>query len=231
MNNPIRFIDPDGMLTDYYNLDGNKVKHVEDGSSDKKIVLTSSKNAGKVDKAIANGEVVSTPTNEAISKMDAAYKQTEATGNEYGFAVATDGSTSSLKTSGSDGSVKLSTSYEELSDAGKTSSYDVHTHPNVVSANGEINDVGAPSPSGTKGGTGKTGDTDSYGKDGPNNSPSVVLGYSVEKTTTTSQIGGTSSTSTTVTKQVGFYNGNGQVGKPIDYSQFKKAATKVNNQP
>ncbi|MBK7407200.1 MAG: RHS repeat-associated core domain-containing protein [Saprospirales bacterium] len=44
-DNPIRFFDPDGrsVETDYYNLKGERVKHIEDGKIDKFLVLYSSK--------------------------------------------------------------------------------------------------------------------------------------------------------------------------------------------
>lgn len=225
-DNPIIFVDYDGMFatppTDFYNLKGQHVKHIEDGKTDKKLVLTTSKKEADVNSAIDKGQVVNVPSNEVIAKMDEAYSSTEKTGKENGFVVATDGTTSTMK-EGSESSVRLSGKYNELEDAGKTSSYDVHTHPNGVDANGEIVDVGAPKPSGA------TGDVGSYGKDGPNDSPSVVLGYEVTKTTTSSQIGGTTRTDTNITPQVGFYNGSGQVGQPVDYKDLKKAANKINN--
>ncbi|MGX7668863.1 DUF6443 domain-containing protein [Flavobacterium pedocola] len=233
-DNPVIFVDYDGMFatppTDFYNLKGQQVKHVEDGKTDKKLVLTTSKKEGDVNNAIDKGQVINVPSNEVISKMDAAYAATEKSGKENGFVVATDGTTSSMK-EGGEASVRLGSKYDELAEAGKTSSYDVHTHPNGTDANGEIVDVGAPNPSGTIGadGTG-TKDIGSYGKDGPNDSPSVVLGYDVTKTTTTSQIGGTTRTDTTVTRKIGFYNGSGQVGQPVNYKDFKKAVDKINNQ-
>ncbi|MCY1536915.1 RHS repeat-associated core domain protein [compost metagenome] len=222
-NNPVIWTDPDGMgpETDFYNLLGKMVKHVEDGKTDKKLVLTDSKKEADIDKAISRGEVVAVPSNEVIAKMDEAYSSTEKTGNEFGFVVATDGTTSSMK-EGKTSSVKLKSNYYELEDAGKTSSYDVHTHPNGVDSKGEIVDAGSPSPSGAG------GDVDSYGADGPNDSPSVVLGYEVIKTTSNTVSGG-NHTDTKITRKVGFYNGNGQVGQPVDYKELKKAAEKINN--
>lgn len=228
-NNPIRLIDPDGM-TDYYNLNGNPVKHVEDGSNDKLMVLTDSKSASKVDKAIANGQAVAVPTNEALSKMDAAYTQTEQTGDESGFVVATDGSTSDLITSTSTSEIKLGAGYDQLHNEDKTGSYDVHVHP---LGSGENGTYGGATPSGTNANPPDKdpGDTDKYGRNGENR-PSAILGYKHDEHTVTNSIttnnDPSSKTTSKTTKEIGFYNGKGPIGKSIDYEKFKKAVQLIN---
>lgn len=139
--------------------------------------------------------------------------------NEEFITVATDGQVSSMN-EGKEGNIKLTTNYGELKDRGMETSYDVHTHPNEKDAKGDITTVGAPNPS--------AADKKSYGEDGANNSPSIILGYDVVKTTITDQAGGTSYASTKVTKHVGFYNSAWQVGAPVDYDQLKKVVKKAN---
>ena len=133
-NNPMIFVDYDGMFatppTDFFNLDGKHVKHVPDGLTDKKIILSKTTDSTKVDEAIDNGEVINLPTSDVISKMEESYKKTEKTSNEHGFAVATDGTASSIK-EGNPDNINLASSYKELKDNGKTGSYDVHVHPNT----------------------------------------------------------------------------------------------------
>lgn len=137
-------------------------------------------------------------------------------------------SASTLTASNNDEKVGVGKGYYELSESGKTSDYDVHVHPNVKNDKGEIIGVGLPEPSGTNGGTpDKTGDTDAYGTNGVNSSPSVVLGYSVTNHVTKQD--GKTKTYTTVTRQIGFYNNKGQVGTPINYNKFKKVSSKINN--
>ena len=242
-DNPMIFTDPDGMgpTTDIFNMKGVKIG--SDGvNNGAKMLVTDKNEAKQIEKTKGNVDLnnvksgVAVPYNEVISKMDSAYASSESTGKENGFVVATDGTTSSMK-EGSKNKVNLGVKYDEVAANGKTSSYDVHVHP----LGDDPNKHGSPIASGTATGDADAGDTDSYGKSGPNDSPSVVLGYDVQKTesggsdirTNTSVFNNTGNeptTTTTTTKTVGFYNQNGMVGQPVKYDDLKKAAQKINNQ-
>jgi RHS repeat-associated protein len=225
-NNPLKFIDPNGNYeTDYYNLSGKHVKHVDDDSDDKKLVFTTSKKEDKVNAAIANGEVVGVPSNEVVAKMEETFDKTEKTGTEYGFVVATDGSSSSIGGQGDEGGYKPAAETLELVNQGKTPAYDVHSHPNGYDDDGDISDVGAPSPSPRdKIDTG----VQIEGGTRSRNVPNVVLGYSVVKTTT--QKDGKVTTTTSITRKIGFYNDLGNISDPIKFKTFQKAVKKINSQ-
>jgi RHS repeat-associated protein len=223
-DNPLRFIDPNGMapFTDYFNLNGKNVKHVEDGKSDKILVLTYSNSDKKVDEAISAGSTISSPNNESVSKMEDAYDKTEKTGNEHGFYVGEKGMTSNTVegTSGSIGKEEWNSIRGDLFSKGDQNSYDVHTHPLSKDAQGNVTFVGADRPSET---------------DKKNTNPgqvNVVLGYREEaksnnSSTASSSIGGAAEM--TYPRYLGFYNKSGNVNtNPIKFDDFKKAVAKIN---
>lgn len=217
-DNPIRFNDPDGRepQTDYYNLNGKKVKHVDDGKTDKVLVLTVSKKTEEVDNTINKGYTIKDPTNEFASKSEEAYNQTEANGKEHFIAVGQQNKVSKI-VEGAEGEVNVKTQAEAKRDLvaqGDLYSYDAHTHPNEFDKDGNMKNVGSPNPSqadmdGTKAGQ-----------------INVVLGYVQVVTPPPANTIGGSSTVENV-RTVGFYNPAGTI-ITIKFADFKDAVKKIN---
>ncbi len=230
--NPILRIDPNGMWdTDYYNKNGKHVKHVEDGKTDKKIVLTDSKKSKDVDAAISAGAVISKPSADVMTAANNSITGTDNTGFEHGFVAATDGTTSSIINSETDADVDLRDAFNELYKNGKEASFDVHTHDDdytMPDANGDFTAT-SPDPSGTPGQELKDYGARTIREQNGGTEPSWVIGTKTSFTNrTVVDRNGKSSTSTNVsqTRMVTFYNSGGKIGQ-MKWKNFKRTVNKI----
>jgi hypothetical protein len=219
-DNPVRFIDPDGRApyTDWFNLNGDKVKHVDDGKTDKVLVLTTEKNAQKVDQAINSGNVINAPTNAIVQQQGDAFDKTDKTGQEQYFVVGQKNMTSKT-VQGNEAEVNVGEKSEAITDLkgkGDMFAYNVHTHDNTVDEYGNITQRGVPAPS----------PADQNGTLG--NTVNVVLGYDKkEDRQNPNQVGGTPEVH--YVRTIDFYKSSGSI-IAIPFSDYQSAVKKINKQ-
>ncbi|MCL9807707.1 RHS repeat-associated core domain-containing protein, partial [Flavobacterium amniphilum] len=234
-NNPIIFTDPDGMYatppTDLYNLNGDLVRHIEDGKKDKKMILSSlteSAIAGQSDNDVSANlksggfgvDVVTVSSNTEITAMDKAFDDTDKDGLERGFVSATDGSISSVDT-GTEDEVGLSGELYEIVDSNREPAYDTHSHgvgKITINKDGTFIVEGGAEKSGNDIAGQKKREGEGYFKEA-----SRVLGYDV-KVTMKNGVPDINKTRT-----INFYNGAGN-NRTVDYNQYKSAVNKINSQ-
>ncbi|QYJ68239.1 RHS repeat domain-containing protein [Flavobacterium litorale] len=225
-NNPINLVDPTGMSadllpTDYYNIYGKHVKHVDDGSNAKKMVLTSEKGGQKVDEAISKGHVMNQFSDSNIENMDEIYKfgKKDKTGAEKGFIMGQEGESSVVVTSEEAGKLddEWKIAIKDLQDRGIVPSSDVHLHP-LEYENGQVKRFGKPigspediKPKNNKGFT----------------QPSIVLGWKEIQTPLPFGEKGGVLKNDHVPK-IGFFTSNLDEIITVDYRTFKKGVKKMN---
>lgn len=218
-NNPITLIDPNGM-TDYYNLNGKLVRNVDDGKTDRIMLLINSKKDDKVNAAIEQGTFIKVPSNKVVDKMEEAYNLTENTGKEHGFRVGNKGTISTM-VSGREteiGPDEWKPAVSSIVEQGDLVSYDVHTHPKPKYEQGSQTIPFNNMPS----------ETDQMNTVG--NQPSVVLGYYFQETRNVNTFG-SGQTDVSLHRSICFYNKNGAINsEEIRFSDFKSAVKKINKE-
>ena len=216
--NPITLVDPTGMfMTDYFNLNGKKVRHVDDNKTDRYLVLTTSSQESIVDQTIEAGGMIDVPTNDMVALMSEIYDRMEQTGLEYGFRVGEKGTLSRI-VEGKSGELNFNDwlpAMKDLVDQGDRVVLDAHGHPLKKDENGNIISVGTPKPS----------PVDKENVVGCQ--PNIVLGYQQQQFPVHNTFPTQFETKTV--RYIGFFNRD-QVFSPIEFSKFRNSIFKINKQ-
>jgi RHS repeat-associated protein len=225
-NTPMRSIDPSGgwswssltaPLTDFFNLNGDHVRHVEDGKNDRVLVLTTSRREKEVSAAIAQGFVLNRMSMMEADLYSNLFSRTEQTGNEHFMAIGKMGTLGAIVVGGPISVTPGSEAYQPLVAAGDVVERDIHTHPNLAASGGLM---GVASPSG--------GDLAVIGALGDPSRINGILGYDARESRNPNVIGG-GSVSVEYVRQVGFHNSNGIIGRPMTLPDFQRAVRRMTN--
>ncbi|MBR5907489.1 MAG: hypothetical protein IKZ50_03740 [Bacteroidales bacterium] len=142
-NSPIVLVDLLG-LTDYYNLNGILVRHIDDNSSDKYLLLTYKgkiinkngtvleKDKDFIDEVIRNNYMIKNPTIKDIERMKECYENYMESGNESGYIHGSQGTiTDSFSGSSEEISSTTINKYEEKLLKSEEIEYLAHTHKKI----------------------------------------------------------------------------------------------------
>ncbi|QYJ68245.1 toxin TcdB middle/N-terminal domain-containing protein [Flavobacterium litorale] len=224
--NPINLTDPTGMSadlppTDYYNLYGKHVKHVDDGSDAKKMVLTFSKKSKEVDETIAKGYYVNQFTDSEVEKMDEIYSygKKDETELEKGFLRGQNGTSSEIVTGVEKreiGSEEWQHAIDDLSSKGDTPASSVHLHNLIFDKNKKVKQFGAPRGS----------DGDILEKNILGIQPSIALGWKRIEIVDFNSV--STEKNYKYLPKVGFFTLGVREIISVDYSTLKNAIKKMN---
>lgn len=244
-DNPVRFVDPDGMapLTNFFNAQGELIGSDGINNNLNKMVLTSQTEASVKDQLNAGNsyysfgfgfnDIVDVPTKAELNAFDGSYAKSEASHNEASIAVGRSKSGSQVIENaplGNAESVQTGIAQNKITDAGGTVSYTAHTHPAEINLKTTDNKmyVSVPFPSASDRGNGNT------------TQPKIVLGYDIANNTseiTPQEFSAARSkpgvqhplNPANFPKTMTFYKNTGGIAT-LNYTSFKAVVQKIHNQ-
>jgi hypothetical protein len=227
--NPLIFIDPDGMFSDFYNTNGDKIG--TDGTQEtKKYIVLDDAEAKRIQESttpVSRGSVKSSienPSDEVVTKAGKVAKAAQG-GEEHGFVVSSTGATSET-IKGKRGTISLAPGYEELEKKKERAVFDVHAHG--PGKNGEVIES-TDAPSGLPGSHFTDNDFGYKGlkeTQGVGSEPSWVIGTRNSQIPTSSSDGKEIMAHKSVL-QIIFYRGSGEIGS-MNFAKFQNLVKKLN---
>ncbi len=208
--NPIKLVDPNGMDTGYYNVQGDPL-FTRNGGDNVNMMVVTDKFRMSYDKYLEGNYHSFDVKTISINKMDGMYDYSDESGNECYYSVKGDGQHRNMQKGDNKTIHEASFDYSDQ--------YNVHTHcRDIMDSDGSIKDVGGTNPSYNKD---QAGIGDKFG---------IILGY--KKVNTTINFGTSIKSSSApnnvkLVRAVGFYGKNGPLCNSVDYKKFRETIIKL----